>query len=200
MAYVPLATFKDAHDITETARDAEYTRLLDAASAAVDRWCRVEPGHFAPTTATRYFDVTTGDAKRQALAIPPLVSLTTLKTDENSDGTFEVTWTVTTDYLLYPLNATAKTEIQRVGITGRYSFPVGQRTVQIVGEWGEYTSTPMDIEEAVMLQANRWRFRSRSPEGVAGNAEVGFVKLASIDPDVAAILKHGRWRRPEVFA
>lgn len=200
MAYVSLVAFKAALDITETARDAELSRLLEAASQAIDRWGSLPDGAFTPTTATRYFDVTMGDAEHQTVLIPPIISVTTLKTDPTGAGTFSETWTATTDYLLYPLNGPVYTEIRTTAATGRYALPAGQRRLQIVGSWGEHTEVPVMIEEAVILQASRWRSRSKSPEGVMGNADVGFVKLASLDPDVAAILERGRFRRPEVFA
>lgn len=198
--YATVTAFKAQHGITATDQDAILGQLLEDASRAVDRWCDVVAGHFEGQTETRVFDVSAADAAAGYVALPPLLEVTTFKTDEAGDGTYEVTWTAGTDYILYPLNTTPKTAAQVNRVTGRYAFPAGQRRLQIVGSWGQATAVPSDIARAVMLQANRWRFRTKSPEGIAGNAEVGFVRLASLDPDVAAILERGRYRMPDVFA
>jgi len=198
--YASVPDFKDEHGITSTDQDLTLGQLLEDASRAIDRWCDVPPGHFGPQDETRVFDVTLDDARAGEVQLPALLSVTTFKTDEDGSGTFEVTWTASTDFILYPLNTTPKT-VARVNHTlGRYAFPVGQQRLQIVGSWGQASAVPVDIARACMIQANRWRFRTKSPEGIAGNADVGFVKLADIDPDVAAILERGRYRMAEVFA
>lgn len=198
--YGSVTVFKDQHGITATDQDAILAQLLEDASRAVDRWCDVPAGHFEGQTETRVFDVSAADAAAGDVVLPALLSVTTFKTDDDGDGVYETTWTAGTDYILYPLNTTPKTAVQVNHTLGRYSFPVGQQRLQIVGSWGEASASPPDIVRAVMIQANRWRFRTKSPEGIAGNADVGFVRLASLDPDVAAILERGRYRMPDVFA
>lgn len=220
--YFGLEAFKTELGIDDTADDERFMRHLDAASRIVDRLCRRAPGDFSPQTATRTFDVSGEWSGRSMttdgmvgyesqflssnlgpsarLFIPPLLEVTTLKTDEDADGTFEVTWTATTDYILYPLNTLPKREIQANLFTGSYRFPVGQQTVQIVGSWGEYSAVPYDIAEATLLLANRLRNRSKTPEGMMGDAERGFTNMNEIDPDVRSILVAGRYIDHRVFA
>lgn len=199
--YIDLADYKVDHGISDTSTDATLTRLITRASRAVDRFCFREPGGFAAQTLTKYLDVTrSSDGRaRAALVVPPLLSVTTLKTDEDGDGVFEVTWTALTDYILYPLNNTPKLEIRVNASAGRYTFPLGQRRVEIVGSWGEATTVPEPIAEAVDLQVSRWRWRMRAPEGVAGN-EAGIVELKDLDPDVQSILVRAHYRSAPVFA
>lgn len=200
--YIVRADYKTDHGISDTSEDATLARLITRASRAVDRFCFREPGGFAGQSLTKYFDVPTvaNGQRRVALPVPPLISVTTLKADDNGDGVFEVTWTEGTDFLLYPLNDTPKREVRVNLQAGRYAFPTGQRRVEIVGIWGEASSAPEPIAEAVELQVSRWRWRLRAPEGVAGSSEVGFVELKDLDPDVKAILVNAHYRETVVFA
>lgn len=64
-----------------------------------------------------------------------LLTLTSLKTDDDKDYTYGVTW-ATTDYLLAPWNTYPKTRLS-VAPDGNYDFdPSHQRSVRIVGTWG----------------------------------------------------------------
>ena len=67
-------------------------------------------------------------------------------------------------------------------------FPAGQRTVEIAGSWGEAATVPADVERATIVLAHRLANRAKTPEGIMGNTEAGFVRLAEVDPDVMALL------------
>lgn len=80
--------------------------------------------------------------------MPDLVSVDTdgLKTDEDLDGTFEVTWAAG-DYLLLPSSADPATPgnpqsrpYTRIEVDvlrgSRRGFPAGRQTVQVAGQWG----------------------------------------------------------------
>lgn len=205
--YLTTAEFKAEAGISDVLDDARIAIWITRAARAIDRACNVEPGYFAAQTMTKLFDwwgnAATGTAHRDladGLAVPALLSVTTLKTDEDGDGTYEITWTAGTDYALYPLNESPKRVVRVLSETGRYTFPEGQSRIQIVGSWGYAATAPADIQEAVFLQASRYRARKNTPEGVAGNADTGFVRIAGVDPDVVAILKGGRYCEGPVFA
>lgn len=216
--YTTLSALKDdlGIDPDDATHDTKLRRSITAASRFVDRYCRRPvPGDFAPQTLTRYFDVHEPGRSFEMpvpesallwgnptnLWVPPLLSVTSLKTDVNYDGTFETTWTATTDYLLYPLNSLPKREIRVSIYTTRYRFPQGQRTVEIVGSWGEYTEVPADIEYATIRMAARYWNRSKSPEGVFGSGDMGgMIQLREIDPDVSAILRTGGYVDAQVLA
>jgi hypothetical protein len=136
-AYASVAAIKGsaALNITGTGYDSQLLALLEGVSRWIDAHCN---RYFYVLTASRRFD---GDGGT-ALAVPDLISITTLRTDENLDRTFEQTW-ATGDYLLYPLDAKpqepAGRPFYRVLVDGsgsRRAFPPGQATVEITGKWG----------------------------------------------------------------
>lgn len=160
--------------------------------------CGVQDGAFVQQTQTKYLDVD-GHAGMRLFLPERLQSITTLKTDEDGDRTYEVTW-ATTDYRLYPPSGPPYNEVQVDVDNGRYLFPGGQARVQIVGAWGDGGATvPSPIAEATLLLVSRWKARAKTPEGVAGN-ETGFIQIGTHDPDVVAILRAGGYIRRRIFA
>lgn len=122
----------------------EVTRI-DRAIAEASRAFRTGAGgrQMHSTTETRYFD---GDGFTY-LYTNDLISITTLKFDEDGDGTYEETLT-TGDYWLWPDNQPSGYAYRRIDLNpeGDYSaFPVGRRRIQIVGKWGH-----SEITEAVV--------------------------------------------------
>jgi len=111
----------------------EMLAVLEAASRAVDDEC---DRRFYAETATV---VQHGNGK-DAIWIPDLISATTVKLDEDGDGTFETTLT-TADYWLeryghYNVDATPKTLIRLNPSGQRASFVEQHRLLEIVGPWG----------------------------------------------------------------
>jgi hypothetical protein len=145
--YADLTTLKSASvgDFPgATTHDAFLMVLLEAASRAVDVFCK---RYFYVETRTHYFD---GTGKALMLG-RDLVTVTTLKVDENGDGTYEQTMAAT-DYHLYPLNpsfsppSVAKNWIElsyNSNFSGfACSIPKG---VEIAGVWGYgdgYSTSP----------------------------------------------------------
>lgn len=192
--------------VTDPNEDARLDRAITDASRAVDAFCRQEPGTFAAQTLTKVFDVwgtrlegywgsnrahLTDNSRMwtMSLDVPPLLSVTTLSTDENSDGIYDTLWTSVTDYLLYPRNAEVKRRIDTNSDTGRRGFPNGQAKVQIVGSWGitEDGATPLPIRRATLLLAMNYYRRpstASTSQGLGGAA----VQIGYADIDVAAIL------------
>ena len=137
-AYAGLTTLKSAGvlNITGGGFDDRLLALLEDVSRWIDGYCN---RYFYVLTTTRRFD---GDNGR-ALNVPDLISVTSLKSDEDNDRTYELTWAAS-DYLLYPLNAEPQQAWGRpytrvlVDIEGgsRPWFPAGGPTVQIAGKWG----------------------------------------------------------------
>jgi len=127
-SYCSIADLKSALGVTSTTDDTILRKIAEAASRVIDRYTN---RYFYVESATKYFDGAT------RLWIPDLLAVTTLKTDEDADATYENTLTVTTDYLLYPLNTYPKTYIE-LGIDPDYgSFGGGaKRSVEIAGTWG----------------------------------------------------------------
>ncbi len=205
--------------IADPNEESRIDRAIVDASRTVDAFCNREPGVFASQTLTRVFDIqrqplrnrlgyeNTGWANnwqehewlagagniwngfQQALDVPPLLSVTTLKTDEDGDGVYEQTWTPTTDYLLWPRNDEVKRRVDVNTILSTHILPVGLARVQIAGAWGftEAGITPWPIRRATLLLAMNFYRRPSSQlnsNGLGGAA----IHFGYIDPDVASIL------------
>ena len=136
--YAALSTLKSSGvlNITGTGFDDRLLALLEGVSRQIDGYCN---RHFYVLTTSRRFD---GGNSRE-LNVPDLISVTSLKTDEDSDRTYELTW-ASSDYLLYPLNAEPQQPWGRpytrilVDLEGgnRSWFPSGGPTVEVTGKWG----------------------------------------------------------------
>lgn len=132
-AYATLTDIKSASylNLSTTAHDTWLRKLLEESSDLIDSEVRFS---FQPVEETRYFDAA---GKRLDLAFDPLLSLSTLKVDNNADDTFEDTY-ATGDYHLYPYNKFPKTAI-RINANGDYgSFGTegALKVVEIAGVWG----------------------------------------------------------------
>ena len=158
-AYADLDTLKSSAvlNLTGSTFDSRLLALLEDVSRWIDTHCN---RHFYVLTASRRFDGAGGTQ----LGIPDLISITTLKTDENQDRVFELTWN-SGDYLLYPLNAEPQQPWGRphsrilvdVAAGSRASFPFGPATVEITGSWGfreETQDSGADINEGATFSAS----------------------------------------------
>lgn len=129
--YARLPDFKrDINARGTSGEDAECVRALAEAS----RQMQTATGgrQFHSTVETRYF---TPD-RTSSLYVGDLLSVTTLKFDEDQDGTYEVTL-ATTDYWLWPDNPQSGFGYRRIDLNpnGDYpAFTLQRRSVQIVGK------------------------------------------------------------------
>jgi hypothetical protein len=137
-SYASLTELKSILGTSSTTDDVIMRKTLESASRRIDRYCR---RHFYITSETKYLD------GKLSLWIPDLLSITTIKTDEDGDATFENTLD-SDDYLLYgpgiedTLNTYPKTRLE-INPNGDYSsFASGvKKGVEIVGTWGYAEST-----------------------------------------------------------
>jgi hypothetical protein len=188
--YATLSDVKAALRITDTVDDSLLEISIEAASREIDGWCeRV----FTSSTATRIYrptDVFTVD-------VDDLQSITTLKTDSDGDGVFDVTWE-STDYQLNPLNGIAggiTTPYTQVRAIGQYLFPIyeprnvnsNEASVQITGVWG-WPSVPTAVRQACIILSMRQFKRYDSPTGVMGFGDLGVMRVGRVDPDVEKLL------------
>lgn len=136
--YCGLSTLRDSLGIasTDTADDDQLGPSIEAVSRAIDEHCG---RWFYPRVQTRYFTPLRGS---ELLLDADLLSVTSLKADEDDDRTYEVTW-ATTDYDLGPDNALLGSVARpywRIDTApnGARSFPTGRKSVELVGSWGFY--------------------------------------------------------------
>lgn len=169
------------------------TLCITDASRIVDGLCGLPDGAFAAQTATKTFDLLaaedlywTRDPWRPdayeyvgaRVPIPPLQSITSLTTDEDGDGVYEVTWS-TTDYRLDPADGPPYRSLVINDVTGTHTFPTGARRVRVAGSWGVSASVPGPIRRITMeLAARKWQ-RANAPFGVMGSVDTGVVRVGS---------------------
>lgn len=134
--YIDLNAFRRRHanDAELDAADqTEILAVLEGASRIVDG---VGNRHFYAEELTNYYDGR-GQKELWLPTMPPggdLLSVTTLKVDEDGDGTYEVELTELTDFWLWPDNATPKLRVDINPQSAQLSrFPSGRRRVEIVG-------------------------------------------------------------------
>jgi hypothetical protein len=188
--YATLSDVKAALRITDNVDDSLLEISIEAASREIDGWCeRV----FTSSTATRIYrptDVFSVD-------VDDLQSITTLKTDSDGDGVFDVTWE-TTDYQLNPLNGIAggiSTPYTQVRAIGEYLFPIyeprnvnaNEASIQINGVWG-WASIPTAVKQACIILSMRQFKRYDSPTGVMGFGDLGVMRIGRVDPDIEKLL------------
>ena len=185
--YVTLVNVKTALGIPLDERDDDF--YLEATIESVSRMIDNHTGRrFYAETDTRYYAPISIDE----IYTDDILTVTTLKTDDDDDGTFETTW-ATTDYHLMPFNAGENgrpyTWIETSG-HGDYNFPMGvKKAVQIVGSFGFSATTPKPIAEACKVQSIRLYKRKDAPFGViAGGEFQQSMTIPDLDPDVKMLL------------
>ncbi len=167
--------------------DTPLANIITAVSREIDNYC----GRRFYTTAsdeTRYYST---EDPEYLFPDDDIISVTTFKTDNDGDGTYEETW-ATTDYRLEPVNAALGSR-PYTWVTlkpqGVRSFPGIPNAVQIVGKFGYAAAAPAPIKEACLLNCIRLFRRKDAPFGVLGPNELGQVQvIPGLDPDARRIL------------
>ena len=194
MSYATLAKFKAAVGITDTTDDTALQAVLDATDTLIDLYCDRKTG-FGTASETRYYTA----EDYQYVLTDDLVSITTLQTDDDANGTYETTWTAGTDYVLAPRNAALDgfpyTEID-TSVTWPRNFPKDVYLgVKVVGVFG-FPSVPSAVTQAEIIQGNAvWSSRTAA-FGVIGSADLGGILRMSraLHPEAALILEPYRKR------
>ena len=129
-AYADVLTFKSAEyaSITANTNQVSFRKLLESASRHLDRQTHRT---FFAFEGIKYYDGKYGN-----LLVDDLLSIVTLKLDEDGDGVYEATMAVG-DYLLYPFNDFPKDRLELSNDSDYGSFANGVRQgVVITGVHG----------------------------------------------------------------
>lgn len=188
--YCTVAQLKLQAGIDDVIDDTILENAINSVSRWIDNYCW---RRFFSTTAdeTRYYTPQGG-----GVVIPDdIVSITTLKTDDDSDRVYETTWSATADYDLEPVNAALDgwpyTKICVNPNSSKY-FPKVKRGVEIVGKFG-WSTAPAEILQACLIQSARIFKRKDSPYGIAGTTQLGVLQLIpGLDSDVKAMIDQYR--------
>ena len=136
-AYASIADVKGVLGITATTDDTVIRKIVEASSRSIDQYCN---RYFMTQAATKYFD------GKVTLWTPDLLSISTLKTDEDGDGTYENTFDTTFatgDVIPYGVGIEdtlntfpyIRLEINPEGDYGSFASGV-KKGVEIAGIWG----------------------------------------------------------------
>jgi len=190
--YATLAELKHFIRVPEndTEDDVELALALTAASRAVDRNCFRQFGK-SDVAEDRYYTAKRDRELGTVIRIDDITDATglTVSYDSARDETFGAAVTPVT---LLPRNAAAKGRAWEE-IQVRQSASIVPNTVagavKVHALFG-WTSVPVVVKKATLLQANRFASRRDSPYGVAGSPDAGteLRLLAKVDPDVAVML------------
>lgn len=172
-------------DVTDVTDDDNLIRAINTASRNIEIYCgRI----FYATNQTRYYDTDFDDL----VFTDDIISITTLKTDTDSDGVYETTWQ-TSDYILLPRDAANEIppgsyrRIQRAP-NGSYYFPKMADAIQVVGSFG-YAAIPSAVNSAALIHAFECFKRKDQPNMIAGQTEYGAIrKKAGMDADAMMYL------------
>ena len=198
LAHAPVARdYVELEDLKKTLRldglsdlDLDIREVITTASRKAEDHC--ERRFWADTDANQVRYYTPSDTN--ILDIDDIVTITSIKTDDSGDGTYENTLAVNTDFIREPLNAAADGRPwERISVhpTGTHFFPTSYpRSVEITGKFG-WLAVPSTVKTATKLIAHRYVKRLReTPLGIAGFGMDGaVVRIMSVDPDVAELLE-----------
>ena len=189
--YVQVEEFKSTIELSGTSfSDEDVKMALKASCRAVDEICGRRFYADADASQVRYYS----PDNYWTLYVDDIVTITTLKTDDSGDGTFENTWTLNTDYIAEPLNAVAESKPWQklcVHPSGTHIFPANfPRSVELTGKFG-WSVVPAQVEEATTLLAHRLLKRARqAPFGISGlGLDGSVVRIMMSDPDVMMLLR-----------
>ena len=183
--YATLAQLKSALKIIDSLDDDNLERAIASASRLIDGYAG---RNCYQTSATRLFVPNSF----YVCETDDIVSISSLKTSTNLDGTFDATWT-SFDYQAEPVNAVVDgtiTPITRLRATQSVTFPFARQiaSVQITGVFG-WAAVPDPINYACIIQASRLWKRLDSPLGVAGFGDMGVVRVSTaLDADVRQLV------------
>lgn len=200
--YATLSEVKAAARITDTVDDALLEMAIESSSRLIDSVC--ERRFFTSGTETHYYVPT--NAYVVDIDDVPGTAIT-LETSSAADGVYDVTWVLSRDAQLEPLNRNSSGltfPVTRIRAVGEYLFPmdsIGTTTVKVTAPIGFNSGTasiPMAIRQATIISALRVYKRLDSPLGIAGFGDLGAVRVSRVDPDIAAMVAPFRKRPPGI--
>lgn len=178
--------------VPDDVNDAKLISVITAVSREIDAYTGTsfyDPG----SDSTSYYTARDGGC----VWIDPHTAITSVATDDELDRTYGTTWTLSTDYELWPYNTGGRglpyVRIDRSPLSS-YSFPTTPRCVKVVGRKtynaaASISATLSDIKQVASLKCVRLFKRKDSPFGVLGPTELGQISvIPGFDPDEKRIL------------
>lgn len=169
------------------ANEAQMTLAIETASRSVDRITGRQFGTLDAPESRWYQPTYDRQRRRWIVDIDDLMTADGLVV-ESGDG-LSVSGAPLAGYVPMPINAIANSRPwTQLVFTSGLSVPSGAH-VRITAQWG-WTEVPPTIKLATLLQASRLYARKHAPFGVAGNQDVGELRLLErLDADVAVSVR-----------
>jgi hypothetical protein len=195
--YITLAGLKNYLKIDDSVEDTLLEQIIESASRSIDRIANRRFYLDSSATARTYRPV---GNMRVIIDDVGTTSGLILKTDPNSSGVYQTTFTLNQDYIVEPTNALAKGRpINYLTIVGStaMSLPVNYwPQVEVTARWG-WPSVPDDIEQATYILSADLYKRKDSIGGVLGLSELGAIRMSPLGRDITSMV---RAYRREFFA
>ena len=176
-----------------TFADYDIPPAIAAASDALNELCgRRKFDADISTDTIRYYK----PSNAEIIIIDDLVELTSLSTDQDSDGDHENDWTIDEDVFLWPLNAAEHgrpyTQIRLNSYRATTGFPHwSARGAKVEGKFG-WPELPSFLNPAAKMLASRLIKRMReAPFGVVTvGLDVGSaIRIGRMDPDIMGLIE-----------
>lgn len=184
--------------------------ILEAASRAIDRFCKREEGFGNCGIASAKYFTSEGES---FLRTPKFLSVSEVAVKTSKSVVDFTSWTKETTYLAgdgdwYAAHGDPKFpdfkspyDLILISPLGDYSvFPVGDGApvIKVTAVWGSQDTVPADIREACLMQAARWlkQFQG-SMSSELGTVDLGVIQYRRrLSSDICQILIEGCWVLP----
>lgn len=191
--YCTLTALKGELNITDLSYDTKLETAINAASRQIDGY-----------TGRRFWQDSTVQTRQfyaedwTTCEVDDVSTLTGLivQADQDDDGTFETTYTITTNFIMLPTNAEDMYPVRpydtiRLVDSGISVFPrsaSGRPGVQVTAKFG-FASVPEDVEKATLIQATQLY---KASDAVFGGLsfEAGILRIReTLNPMAAALVE-----------
>lgn len=187
--YATLVELKAYLKIEDSMEDSLLENIVEAASRSIDRMANRRFYLDASASARTY-----RPADRLRVFVDDFGSTTGLvvKTDPNATGVYQTTLTISTDFIVEPVNASAKGRPWNyiTIVSGEsFSLPTTARPqVEVTARWG-WPTVPDDINQATLILSADLYKRKDSIGGVLGLSELGAIRMSPLGRDITAMVR-----------
>lgn len=196
--YATLTEVKTFLGITDSVDDTLLEGMVEAASRSIDRMAN-RRFYLDSSASARLYRA--NDALQ--LFVDDIGSATGLVValDSDSNGSYDTTLTLNTDYILDPITAPSLNRpwnvVTIVSASAAFPAPLNYRPgVQVTAKWG-WPSVPDDINQACMILTADLYKRKDAPGGIIGLGDLGAIRMSPVGRDITQMV---RAYRREVLA
>ena len=187
--YATLVELKTYLKIEDSMEDGLLENIVEAASRSIDRMANRRFYLDASASARAY-----RPADLLRVFVDDFGSTTGLvvKTSPDATGVYQTTLSISTDFIVEPVNASAKGRPWNyiTIVSGEsFSLPTNARPqVEVTARWG-WPTVPDDINQATLILSADLYKRKDSIGGVLGLSELGAIRMSPLGRDITAMVR-----------